>query len=218
MDLLPGVIKEANRLFTVIPGQYPTKTVYGERIVSKDGRALRVWSPYRSKLAAAILKRASIEFSRDYHVLYLGAATGTTVSHLSDILTEGTIYAVEISSFAMQRLVALSRERNNIIPILADAFHPERYSNIISDVDVVYQDISQRNQVDIFIKNCNLYLKEKGYGIIMIKARSIDVNLKPTKIYKMVKQQIIKDGYEIVDYKNLNPYAKDHACMVVRRI
>jgi len=218
MDLLPGVIKEANRLFTVIPGQYPTKTVYGERIVSKDGRALRVWSPYRSKLAAAILKRASIEFSRDYHVLYLGAATGTTVSHLSDLLTEGTIYAVEISSFAMQRLVALSRERSNIIPILADAFHPERYSNIISDVDVVYQDISQRNQVDIFIKNCNLYLKEKGYGIIMIKARSIDVNLKPTKIYKMVKQQIIKDGYEIVDYKNLNPYAKDHACMVVRRI
>jgi len=218
MDLLPGVIKEANRLFTVIPGQYPTKTVYGERIVSKDGRALRVWSPYRSKLAAAILKRASIEFSRDYHVLYLGAATGTTVSHLSDLLTEGTIYAVEISSFAMQRLVALSRERSNIIPILADAFHPERYSNIISDVDVVYQDISQRNQVDIFIKNCNLYLKEKGYGIIMIKARSIDVNLKPTKIYKMVKQQIIKDGYEIVDYKNLNPYARDHACMVVRRI
>ena len=217
MDLLPGVIKEANRLFTVIPGQYPTKTVYGERIVSKDGRALRVWSPYRSKLAAAILKRASIEFSRDYHVLYLGAATGTTVSHLSDLLTEGTIYAVEISSFAMQRLVALSRERSNIIPILADAFHPERYSNIISDVDVVYQDISQRNQVDIFIKNCNLYLKEKGYGIIMIKARSIDVNLKPTKIYKMVKQQIIKDGYEIVDYKNLNPYAKDHACIVVRR-
>ena len=218
MDSLPGVIKEANRLFTVIPSQYPAKTVYGERIVSKDGRALRVWSPYRSKLAAAILKRASIEFSRDYHVLYLGAATGTTVSHLSDLLTEGTIYAVEISSFAMQRLVALSRERNNIIPILADAFHPERYSNIISDVDVVYQDISQRNQVDIFIKNCNLYLKEKGYGIIMIKARSIDVNLKPTKIYKMVKQQIIKDGYEIVDYKNLNPYAKDHACMVVRRI
>ena len=47
----------------------------------------RVWNPFRSKLAAAILGGVDkIHMKPGAKVLYLGAASGTTVSHVSDIV------------------------------------------------------------------------------------------------------------------------------------
>ncbi|HEC95141.1 MAG TPA: fibrillarin-like rRNA/tRNA 2'-O-methyltransferase, partial [Thermoplasmatales archaeon] len=214
---IDGVVEEGNRLFTVVPNQYPAESIYGEKIIRKGNRILRGWNPYRSKLAASLLRNISLTISSKNIVLYLGAATGTTVSHLSDILTEGTVYAVEVSSFAMQKLLELCKERTNIVPILADASHPEKYQHLVPTADIVYQDIAQRNQVDIFIENCNRYLKENGYGVIMVKARSVDVTSEPNKIYEKVKQQLQEHGYKIIDYKKLDPYARDHSVIVVTR-
>lgn len=47
----------------------------------------RAWNPFRSKLAAAILGGVDkIHMGPGKKVLYLGAASGTTVSHVSDIV------------------------------------------------------------------------------------------------------------------------------------
>ncbi|HDO19580.1 MAG TPA: fibrillarin-like rRNA/tRNA 2'-O-methyltransferase, partial [Thermoplasmatales archaeon] len=138
-------------------------------------------------------------------------------SHLSDIVQEGLIYAVEISPLSMQKLVELCKDRDNIIPILSDASHPWNYSAIVPKVDVIYQDISQRDQVEIFVENCNRYLKKGGEAIIMVKARSIDVTAEPRDIYEKVKTDLSMRGYKIKDWTTLKPYSKDHAVMVVKK-
>jgi rRNA 2'-O-methyltransferase fibrillarin len=47
----------------------------------------RVWNPFRSKIAAAIVGGVdNLYIKPGSKVLYLGAASGTTVSHVSDIV------------------------------------------------------------------------------------------------------------------------------------
>ena len=214
---MENVVVEGDRVFTVIPEDFDSRSVYGEKITTKDDRKLRVWSPYRSKLAAAILRGIDMDIKSDYQILYLGAAAGTTVSHLSDIAYRGTIYAVEISPFPLRKLLDVCRMRKNIIPIMEDANHPERYLHLVPKVNFLYQDIAQRNQIDIFIKNCNMYLMEDGEGIIMVKSRSIDTTAEPEEVYGRVIDRIEKGGYEIRDVKKLDPHAKDHACIIIKR-
>lgn len=213
---MENVIIEGKKVFTVIPEKFEVKSIYGEKMVKRGNRTLRTWNPYRSKLSAALLLGVKIDVRNDFSILYLGAATGTTVSHLSDIVYRGTIYAVEISSIPMKTLLDLSKIRKNVIPIMEDANHPDRYLHIVPEVDFIYQDIAQRNQIEIFIKNCKLYLKDKGSAIMMVKARSIDVSVEPLKVYEKVLKEIKKNGYGIEQIKKLDPYAKDHACIVVR--
>jgi fibrillarin-like pre-rRNA processing protein len=157
-----------------------------------------------------------IEFKKDLKILYLGAATGTTVSHLSDIVKNGVLYAVENSPVSMKKMLKVCEKRKNIIPILEDAFHPERYNAIVSNADIVYQDISQRNQAEIFINNLSKYLKKGGYGILMVKARSIDVSLKPKIVYDNVCSQLKKEKLKILDVIDLSPYEKDHAAIIIK--
>ena len=214
---MENIVIEKKKVFTVIPEKFDDKSIYGEKIIKKKNLRLRTWNPYRSKLSAALILGLRIHIKEDSEVLYLGAATGTTVSHLSDILHEGRIYAVEISPFSMKKLLELCEKRNNIFPILEDANHPERYQHIVPEVDLVYQDISQRNQVDIFVKNCDKFLKGDGEGIIMVKSRSIDVSAQPREIYRRVEKDLEENGYKIKEVKELDPYAKDHACIVIRR-
>ena len=209
---IPGVFKDKNQFFTLNPVK--GFRVYNEKIMKKNGIEYRSWNPYRSKLAAALLNNLSFEIKPSNTVLYLGAATGTTVSHISDIAKKGAVYAVENAPVAMKKLLTLCNERNNIIPISEDAFHPERYSMIVPSVDLVYQDISQRNQPDIFIKNINRYLKKDGFGLIMVKARSIDVSLKPKKVYENVCEELEKNNLKVVDVIDLSPFEKDHAAIL----
>jgi len=156
-----------------------------------------------------------VNLSADAHVLYLGAATGTTVSHLSDMITSGVIYAVESSPVATINLLKVAEKRQNIIPILSDANHPERYQQIVSSVDLVYQDISQRNQADIFTRNIQAYLKSDGTGLIMVKARSIDVALKPKQAYELVCGSLQQQKFRIKKMVDLSPFEKDHAAILM---
>ena len=110
-----------------------------------------------------------LELKKDMKILYLGAAQGTTVSHLSDIITEGEIYCREGASKPFEKLLALCELRENLFPILADANHPENYGDVVEKVDLVYQDVAQRNQAEIFVKNIKKYLKKNGQALIMIK-------------------------------------------------
>ena len=186
----------------------------GKQLFTHDGKKYRAWNPYRSKLAAAILKGAEPWIEKKTKILYLGVANGTTASHISDIAKNGIIYGVEISFKAMEDFIQLCRERSNLIPILADAGKPNSYASIVESVDLIYQDISQKNQVEIFLKNMEKFDADKG--IIMVKARSIDVAMKPSKVFKKVEDQL-KKFYEIKDSIKLDPYARDHAAIFVEK-
>ncbi|MBS3778270.1 MAG: fibrillarin-like rRNA/tRNA 2'-O-methyltransferase [Candidatus Thermoplasmatota archaeon] len=211
------IIRKKRKLFTKNPQQCKGITVYGEQLKKISGEEFRSWNPYRSKLAAALIKKKiTFPLSEKSTVLYLGAATGTTVSHLSDLLPHGTIYAVEHSPISMKKLIVMIKNRPNIIPLLEDANHPDRYFSIVPQVDIIYQDISQRNQADIFIRNMNQYLKADGMGMIMVKARSIDVSVPPKKAYRIVERELRAHHIKIERTFTLSPFDKDHAIFVVR--
>lgn len=210
---IPGVYRDKKQLYTVSIEKQNSKKTYDERIIKRNNKVYRSWNPYKSKLAAAVLNGLEIELKKGFDVLYLGAATGTTVSHISDICKDGMIFAVEFSPVSMKKLVELCERRDNIIPVLADASHPDRYSSIVPHVDFVYQDISQRNQAEIFVSNVSSYLKKGGFGLLMVKARSIDVSLKPEEIYRDVCHKLEEAGLNVFDVVDLEPYEKDHAAV-----
>jgi fibrillarin-like pre-rRNA processing protein len=216
--VLDGVMKKGKRLFTVNFPSSVDRSIYGEQLVMIDGKQYRSWNPYRSKLAASLLKEyVPRKLTDDAMVLYLGAASGTTVSHVSDIACKGVVFAVEHSAVAAKKLLDVVEYRENIIPVYADANHPERYESIVPMVDFLYQDISQRNQADIFSRNIKRYLRRDGEAVIMVKARSIDVSIPPKKAYQRVENELVRDGLLIDKKFTLAPFDKDHGCFVVHQ-
>lgn len=189
--------------------------VYGEKLVEYEDVEYRLWDPRRSKLAAAILNGLD-EFPVDVDskILYLGASAGTTPSHISDIVTCGLIYCVEFSPRMMRELLGVCKERGNMIPLLEDASKPQNYVGLTEKVDFLYSDVAQPNQTEIFMDNMRMYLKEEGAGMLMIKARSIDVTRKPRQIFKEETSKLKEHGFRVVGKVDLEPYEKDHRCLV----
>lgn len=195
----------------------PGISVYGEELITED-EEYRIWNPRRSKLAAALLNGLkNLELLNTSKVLYLGASTGTTVSHISDIVINGKVYAVEFSPTTAKKLVQLSHQRLNIAPILGDATKPKEYLNIVEKTDLVYCDVAQPNQSELFMRNMNLFSKDDGIGLLMIKARSIDVVQKPKKIFKEQEKKLKEKGFKIVEKVKLEPYEKDHIAFLVEK-
>ena len=210
-EIFTNVFIDGDKLFTknLIKGE----RVYGEKLVDFKGNELREWNPRRSKLAAAIMKGyKDLPFKKDSKILYLGAATGTTVSHISDIVENGKIFSVEMSERSMRQFLNVSEVRDNIYPILEDASNPNLYSGIIEQVDLIYQDVAQKHQHEILIKN-SVYLKRGGTIFYCVKARSIDSSKPPEEIFKEEIKQIEKE-FNIVDIIDLSPYEKDHIIII----
>ncbi len=200
----------------VTPNLAPEVKVYGEKLVDFKGKEYRIWDPRRSKLAAAILNGMdTLEIYKDSKVLYLGASSGTTPSHISDLVVDGLLYAVEFSPRMMRELLRVCEKRENMVPLLEDATRPHRYLNLLEKVDLIYCDVAQPQQSELFMENMRLFLKKKGRGIIMIKSRSIDVTQKPQKIFKIEEKKLKSAGFKIVEKVKLEPYEKDHLAMVV---
>ena len=195
----------------------PGTSVYGEELIKED-EEYRIWNPRRSKLAASLLNGLeNLKLEESSKVLYLGASTGTTVSHISDIVINGKIYAVEFSPTTAKKLVQLSRQRPNISPILGDATKPKDYLNIVESVDLIYCDVAQPTQTELFMKNMNLFAKDDASGMLMIKARSIDVIQKPKKIFKQEEKKLKEKGFKIIEKIKLEPYEKDHIAFLVEK-
>jgi fibrillarin-like pre-rRNA processing protein len=193
----------------------PGHKVYGEKLVEVEGKEYRIWEQRRSKLGAAILNGMStFPFDEHSKVLYLGASSGTTPSHISDICSDGTVWCVEFSPRMMRSLVELTRTRKNMIPILDDATKPQNYMHLLEKVDVLYSDVAQPKQSELFMNNMRLYLKPEGIGVIMIKARSIDVTKSPKKIFKEEESKLKISGFRVLERINLEPYEKDHMAIV----
>jgi fibrillarin-like pre-rRNA processing protein len=167
--------------------------------------------------AAAILNGLKeVPINEKSRILYLGASTGTTVSHCSDIAKQGIIYALEFSERVFRSLIELSKRRKNIVPILADARKPEDYY-WIEEVDVVYCDIAQPDESLIAIRNTDEFLKPGGYVLIAIKSQSIDVTKDPKKIYEEEKGKLKKSGFSVLQLLDLEPYEEKHAMILAKK-
>lgn len=193
------------------------RSVYGERLVKSKGVEYRIWDPYRSKLAAAILKGLqTVPIQPDNKVLYLGAASGTTASHVSDIVGEtGHVFCVEFASRPIRELVNnVCAFRRNMSPILADARFPERYSTIVGKVDNIYCDIAQPEQAKVLADNADMFLLKEGWIMLAIKAQSIDVTKEPSQIYRQEIKTLQNRGFDVKETVHLEPYDKAHAMIV----
>jgi len=209
----PGVYQLEDNVATV--NLRPQMKVYGEKLVDYEDKELRIWDPRRSKLAAAIRNGlTTFPFKEDSKVLYLGASAGTTPSHLSDIIVNGSVFCVEFSPRMMRELLHLSRQRNNLIPILDDATKPHHYQSLMEEVVVVYSDVAQPRQTELFMDNMRRFLKEDGVGMMAIKARSIDVTQRPKKIFRQEESKLKAAGFRVVEKVDLEPYEKDHRMVV----
>jgi len=207
VELDDGSLKLATKNLT------PGHRVYMEKLYRIGGDEYREWNLYRSKLAGALANGLSEQPIREGHrILYLGIASGTTASHISDIIgPSGRIYGVEFAPRVMRELVLVAEVRKNIYPILGDARKPHEYRHVVETVDGIYADVAQPDQAAIVADNASLFLKDGGYLLLAIKARSIDVTKEPSEIYKREIDTLKQRGFEILDVVHLEPYDKDHA-------
>ena len=198
----------------------PGRTVYGEKLIRFEGVEYRLWDPFRSKLAAAILKGIkTVPIKPDHQVLYLGAASGTTASHVSDIVGEkGYVYCVEFAARAIRELVNnVCAYRVNMLPILEDARFPEKYAMFIrGKVDDIYCDLAQPEQARILADNADMFLKHEGHVMLAIKARSIDVTKEPSEVYKREIKVLCDRGFDALHVVDLEPYDVDHVMVLAK--
>jgi fibrillarin-like pre-rRNA processing protein len=209
-----GVYREGRDLFT--RNLRPGERVYGEDLRNAAGVEYRRWDPFRSKLAALLLKTPSVELGRAVRsVLYLGGAHGTTVSHLSDVWPDASLYIVEKSPASFGPLLALARRRPNILPLLADAQLPERYAADVGLVDLLYQDVAQRNQVAIFAENARTCLAPQGAGLLMLKVRSVTQRRPAPAVVREARSELARAGFLVRAEVALEPFSKEHVALVL---
>ncbi|HUY00017.1 MAG TPA: fibrillarin-like rRNA/tRNA 2'-O-methyltransferase [Candidatus Deferrimicrobium sp.] len=212
--------KKLNESETLLTLNYtPGHKAYDEKLLEIDGKEYRVWNPNRSKIAAAIIKHLqTIPITRDSHILYLGAASGTTCSHLSDIVRDqGKIYCIEFSSRVIRELVQICEIRTNLIPILGDVRYPYQYRMLIPEqIDIIYADVAQPEQAQIIISNAEMFLKSNGWILLFVKSRSVDVTMDPQRVYKEQIEILKKANFKIVEVIVLDPFSEDHALIVAQ--
>ncbi len=214
-QIFDGVYKIDNKLATknLVRGN----RVYDEELVDYEGEQYRLWNPYRSKLAAAIINGLKeLHIKEGAKVLYLGAATGTTSSHVSDIVGgQGIVYCIEISERSMRDLLKACESRANMLPMLQDARNTEAYSSDTGICDVLYQDIAAPDQADILLRNAEL-LKEGGYAYVAIKSQSIDVVKQPEMVFKEFLEAV-SGKFKVAEKIDIAPYSKMHLFVALQK-
>jgi len=204
----------------VTKNMVPGESVYGEKRVSveQDGEKIeyRVWNPFRSKLAASVLGGVdNIHIGPGKAVLYLGAASGTTVSHVSDVVgPTGLVYAVEFSHRSGRDLVNMAKKRTNVIPIIEDARHPIKYRMLVGMVDTIFADVAQPDQARIVALNASYFLKTGGHFVISIKANCIDSTMPAEMVFAKEVKKMQEDRLKPQEQLTLEPYERDHAVVV----
>jgi fibrillarin-like pre-rRNA processing protein len=184
------------------------KSIYGEQVTNRGGKYYRIFSPLRSKLSSSMRLGLKPDLRKGDHMLYLGAGAGTTASHISDSLSDGSIFAVEFAPVPFIKLTSLSGIKENIFPILSDAQKPEMYGLFVDKVDIVYQDVSQPNQIEIFANNMDYFGSQRG--ILMLKTFSLRSDF---SIEKEIKK--IKDNFSVQQVKDISRFHRGHYAITV---
>jgi len=202
----------------VTKNMVPGESVYGEkRIAGESGEGekteYRVWNPFRSKLGALIVGGIdTMPIKPGSKVLYLGGASGTTVSHVSDMVgPEGMVYAVEFSHRSGRDLTNMAKKRPNVVPIIEDARQPLKYRMLVGSVDVIFADVAQPDQARIVTLNAHMFLKNGGWFIISIKANCVDSTAAPEAVYASEINKLKKEKCKPKEQLTLEPYHRDHA-------
>jgi len=182
--------------------------VYGE---PQDDEGWRAWDAGRSKLGAMLELGMDLGIDGDDGVLYLGAASGTTVSHVADFA--GPTYAVEFAPRPTRDLVGVAESRPNLFPLLKDAREPETYAHVVeSDLDCLIQDVATRGQATVALRNRE-FLAPDGRLLAAFKARSEDVLSDPAEVFDDVLDDL-RAGYEILETQRLDRFHDDHLAVV----
>ena len=203
----------------------PGETVYGETKVAVEDKKIvngvpetikieyRIWNCFRSKLAACVYNGVNnIYMYPGAKVLYLGAASGTTVSHVSDIVgPEGIVYAIEYSERSGRDLVNMSKKRPNIVPIIEDARKPSKYRMLVGMVDCIFSDVAQPDQARIICINAENFLKNGGGFVFSIKANCIDSTADPAVVFTQQIEELKQNGFKPKEQVTLEPFERDHA-------
>jgi fibrillarin-like pre-rRNA processing protein len=211
-ELFPGVFRVKNKLATL--NLVPGRKVYGEELVRDGKTEYRLWNPYRSKLGAAILNGLkTFEIKRASNVLYIGAATGTTASHVSDVASEGKVYCVELSERNMRNLFSVCESRPNMLPILGDSMYPDKYENVVGECDVIYQDASAKDQAALITANSR-FLKKGGHVYFVIKSQSIDISKQPEEVFEEELAKL-SGSFKVLERVKLEPYDELHLFAVL---
>ncbi|KAG8459567.1 hypothetical protein KFE25_000923 [Diacronema lutheri] len=215
-------IARGNDAALITKNMVPGEAVYGEKRITVEENEVkveyRVWNPFRSKLAAAVLGGVdNIWIKPGAKVLYLGAASGTSVSHVADIVgDEGTVYAVEFSHRPGRDLINMAKKRTNVIPIIEDARHPLKYRMLIGMVDVIFADVAQPDQARIVGLNAHLFLKNEGHCVISIKANCIDSTAAPEAVFAKEVKKLKDEHFKPLEQITLEPYERDHAVVIAQ--
>lgn len=213
-EVFPGVFKIRGKIAT--KSLAPGFTVYGEQLY-KDGKAeYRFWDPRRSKLGAAIVRGLKeLPIKPGSKVLYLGAANGTTSSHVSDVVgVDGAVYCVEFSARAMRDLLRVCEKRENMLPLLKDARMPNEYVEV-GVVDVIFEDVADPEQARILNENA-IFLKKGGVAMLAVKARCVSSVEQPRKVYAQVKKLLL-EKYDVIEEFELDPFETDHLFLVLEK-
>jgi len=196
------------------------ESVYGEKRIVVEGNEgkikYRVWNPFRSKIAAAILGGVeNIWIEPGSKVLYLGAASGTTVSHVSDVVgPTGVVYAVEFSHRSGRDLINVAKKRTNVIPIIEDARHPQKYRMLVGMVDTLFADVAQPDQARIVALNAQYFLRNGGHFVMSIKANCIDSTAPAEVVFAKEVKKLQEEQFKPSEQITLEPYERDHAVVV----
>jgi rRNA 2'-O-methyltransferase fibrillarin len=201
----------------------PGHSVYAEKRISVPDPAnaeqkveYRMWNPFRSKIASAIVNGIeNINIKPGNKLLYLGAASGTTVSHCADIVgPSGCVYAVEFSPRSGRDLINMATKRTNVVPIVEDARKPLHYRMLVGMCDVMFCDVAQPDSTRLFALNAKYFLKNGGFFMISIKASCIDSTEEPEKVFANEINKLKEFGFTPKEYVTLEPFERNHAVVV----
>lgn len=215
-EIFPNVFRDGRELYTL--NLAPGKKVYNERLKKVGKDEYRSWDPNRSKLGAALANGLKMMPIKPHSkILYLGASTGTTISHVSDIIrAEGIVYGLEFAERVFRNLLDVAATRQNIAPILGDARKPEQYA-WVEECDVIFCDIADPQETEVMLRNAIEFLKKGGYVMISVKSQSIDVTKAPEQVFKEESKKLSESGFEIVEQVSLEPFESKHAMIIARK-
>ncbi len=186
--------------------------VYGERWAATGPKNLRSFDPSRSKLAAGLARGWDGPLPRPGETwLYLGAASGTTASHVADLVgPSGTVFAVEKSPRPFSRLLEVAARWPNLLPVLEDAREPENYADLLAPVDGIYADVAQPDQVGILVRNAEFYLgEERGAFLLALKTPSLGRQRGPSA-HLDAAEDVLGGSFELSEPVRLEPFHRGH--------
>ena len=124
------------------------------------------------------------------------------------------MYAVEFSHRSGRDLINVAKKRTNIIPIIEDARHPQKYRMLVGIVDVIFADVAQPDQARIVAINAHNFLKNSGHYVISIKASCIDSTAEPAAVFAAEVEKLKSEKLKPMEQITLEPYERDHAVVV----